>query len=116
MIYAEKCQGCHGEQGKGPNYALAGGIGSIGKGDHHKPLKTVNSFWPYATSVFAYVRRSMPYWESKSLTPDELYAVTAYILALNNLVGENDVMDAGTLPKVQMPNKDGFFRWTPGTP
>ena len=115
VIYAEKCQGCHGEKGKGPNYALVGGIGTIGKGDHHKPLKTVASFWPYATSVFAYVRRSMPYWESKSLTPDELYAVTAYILALDNIIGQNDVMDKSTLPKVQMPNKDGFFRWTPGT-
>jgi cytochrome c len=116
LVYAETCQSCHGEKGKGPNYALVGGGGTIGKGEHQKPLKTVGSFWPYATSVFAYIRRAMPYFESKSLTPDELYAVTAYMLQLNGLIGENDVMDKSTLPKVAMPNKDGFFQWKPGTP
>lgn len=116
-VYAEKCQACHGEKGvKGPSTQLVGGIGTIGKGDEVKPIKTVGSYWPYATSVFAYIRRAMPYFETKSLTPNELYAVTAYILQLNGIVGENDVMDKTTLPKVQMPNKDGFFRWTPGTP
>jgi cytochrome c len=58
----------------------------------------------------------MPYYNAKSLTPDELYAVTAYILQLNGLIGESDVMDKSTLPKVAMPNKDGFFRWSPGMP
>jgi cytochrome c len=115
-IYEAKCQSCHGEKAKGPNYALVGGMDTIGKGDHKKPLKTVGSFWPYATSVFAYIRRAMPYWESKSLTPDELYAVTAYILAENKIIGEKDVMDATTLAKVQMPNKDGFYPWRPGMP
>ena len=91
-------------------------MGTIGKGDGVKPIKTVGSYWPYATSVFAYIRRAMPYFESKSLSPNELYAVTAYILNLNGLVGENEVMDKTTLPKVQMPNRDGFFQWKRGTP
>jgi cytochrome c len=115
-IYEAKCQGCHGEQGKGASYPLVGGIGTLGKGEHVKPRKTVGSFWPYATSVFAYVRRAMPYWESKSLTPDELYAVTAYVLSINDIIKPNDVMDATTLAKVQMPNKDGFYPWKPGMP
>jgi cytochrome c len=116
-VYAEKCQACHGEKGvKGPATQLVGGIGTIGKGDEVKPIKTVGSYWPYATSVFAYIRRAMPYFDTKSLSPDELYAVTAYILQLNGLIGEKDTMDKNTLPKVQMPNKDGFFQWSRGTP
>jgi cytochrome c len=85
---------------------LVGGAGTIGV--EQKPLKTVGSFWPYATSVFAYTRRSMPYYNTKSLSNDELYAATAYVLYLNGLVGENDVMNAQTLPKVRMPNGNGF--------
>ena len=72
-------------------------------------MKTVGSYWPYATTLFDYVRRAMPFNESKSLTPDETYAVSAYILNLNNIVGADDVLDAQSLPKVQMPNKDGFI-------
>ena len=107
-VYASKCLSCHGERGAGkPNDALVGGIGSLA-GD--KPaLKTVGSFWPYATTIFDYVRRSMPYNESKTLTNDELYAVAAYILQLNGIIGENDTMNAQTLPKVRMPNRDGFI-------
>src|ERR1700759_586205 len=78
-VYAAKCLACHGEKGAGkPNDALVGGIGSLA-GDK-PPVKTVGSFWPYATTIFDYVRRSMPYNESKTLTNDELYAVAAYIL------------------------------------
>jgi len=73
------------------------------------PMKTVGSFWPYATTLFDYVRRAMPFQESKSLTADELYAVSAYILNLNGIVGSNDVLDAQSLPKVRMPNRDGFI-------
>jgi cytochrome c len=91
---------------------LVGGAGTIGV--EQKPLKTVGSFWPYATSVFAYTRRSMPFYNSKSLTNDELYATTAYVLYLNGLVGESEVMNAETLPKVQMPNRDGFVPSRPG--
>ena len=114
-VYASKCLACHGEKGAGkPNDALVGGIGSLA-GD--KPaLKTVGSFWPYATTLFDYVRRSMPYNETKTLTNDELYAVAAYILQLNGIIGENDTMNAQTLPKVRMPNRDGFVTFVPVKP
>ena len=114
-VYASKCLACHGERGAGkPNDALVGGIGSLA-GD--KPaMKTVGSFWPYATTIFDYVRRSMPYNESKTLTNDELYAVAAYILQLNGIIGENDTINAQTLPKVRMPNRDGFVTFVPAKP
>ena len=114
-VYASKCLACHGEKGAGkPNDALVGGIGSLA-GD--KPaLKTVGSFWPYATTIFDYVRRAMPYNESKTLTNDELYAVAAYILQLNGIIGESDTMNAQTLPKVRMPNRDGFVAFVPAKP
>ena len=72
-------------------------------------MKTVGSYWPYATTLFDYVRRAMPFQESQSLTSDEVYAVSAYILNLNGIVGTNDVLDAQSLPKVRMPNRDGFI-------
>ena len=112
-VYAAKCVACHGEKGVGkPNDQLVGGQGTL-TGDK-PPLKTVGSFWPYATTIFDYVRRAMPYNESKSLTNDEVYAVVAYILQLNGLVGENDTIDARTLPKVPMPNRDGFVTFARG--
>ena len=72
-------------------------------------MKTVGSYWPYATTLFDYVRRAMPFQELKSLTSDEVYAVSAYILNLNGIIGPNDVLDAQSLPKVRMPNRDGFI-------
>ncbi len=107
-IYAAKCQACHGEKGVGgPNDMLAGGIGSLAPGK--APVKTVGSYWPYATTLFDYIRRAMPFPESKSLTNDELYAISAYILNLNGIVGADDELDPKSLPKVQMPNRDGFI-------
>jgi cytochrome c len=73
------------------------------------PLKTVGSYWPYATTLFDYIRRAMPFPEPKSLTNDEVYAVSAYILNINGIVDANAVLDAKTLPKVKMPNRDGFI-------
>jgi S-disulfanyl-L-cysteine oxidoreductase SoxD len=106
-IYAQKCAACHGANGKGGiNAALVGG----------QPLttgidttKTVANFWPYPTTLFDFTRRAMPYPKPRTLTNDEVYALTAYILRLNNLIGETDVMDAATLPKIRMPNRDGFI-------
>jgi cytochrome c553 len=105
-IYAQKCAMCHGIEGKGGvNAAVVGG----------EPIKdmesskTIANFWPYATTVFDYIRRAMPWQQPRSLTNDEVYALTAYILALNKLTGENDEMNAKTLPKVKMPNRDGFI-------
>src|SRR3974390_2964865 len=111
-VYAAKCVGCHGEKGAGkPNDQLVGGRGSL-SGDQ-APIKTVGSFWPYATTLFDYVRRAMPLGASKSLSDDEVYAVAAYILQLNSIIAENEVMNAKSLPKVRMPNRDGFipFPW-----
>jgi S-disulfanyl-L-cysteine oxidoreductase SoxD len=109
-VYAEKCVACHGEKGAGkPNDQLVGGRGSL-SGDQ-APVKTVGSFWPYATTLFDYIRRAMPLNAPKSLSDDEVYAVSAYILQLNGIIGDADAMDAQTLPQVQMPNRDGFINF-----
>jgi mono/diheme cytochrome c family protein len=111
-IYREKCAVCHGMTGEGkPADRLVGGVGSLA-GD--APVKTVASYWPYATTLFDFVRRSMPLNEPQSLSNDEVYAVSAHILHLNGLLGEDDVLNAETLPKVQMPNRDGFTIIYPG--
>jgi S-disulfanyl-L-cysteine oxidoreductase SoxD len=114
-VYTAKCQACHGAKGAGqPNDRLVGGQGTIRAGQ--APVKTIGSYWPYATTLFDYVRRAMPWTNPKSLTNDEVYAVSAYLLNLNGIIGENDVMNAQTLAKVNMPNKDGFIpfpRWPP---
>jgi cytochrome c len=111
--FAAKCQPCHGEKGAGtPNDRLVGGQGSL---PGEKPaVKTVGSYWPYATTLFDYIRRAMPLNESKSLTNDELYGVVAYLLNLNGVVGEGETMNAQTLPKVAMPNREGFVAFTRG--
>ena len=104
-IFAQKCAHCHGEAGKGATNAALVGAPPIKTID---APRTIANFWPYATTVFDYIRRAMPWQSPRTLTNDEVYALTAYILALNKLIGENDVMNAETLPKVQMPNRDGF--------
>jgi len=107
-VYAAKCQACHGEKGAGrPNDALVGGAGTIVSDG--PAVKTVGSYWPYATTLFDYIRRAMPWNETKSLGNDELYAVSAYILHLNGVIGADDVIDAQSLPKLKMPNRDGFI-------
>jgi cytochrome c len=106
-VYAAQCQACHGEKGAGkPNDTLVGGMGSLAP--DKAPMKTVGSYWPYATTLFDYIRRAMPFPQSKSLKDDDVYAVSAYILHLNGITGADDVMDAQSLPKVKMPNRDGF--------
>ena len=107
-VYVAKCLPCHGEKGAGkPNDQLVGGLGSL-TGDQ-TPVKTVGSFWPFATTLFDYVRRAMPFNAPRLLRDDEVYAVCAYILELNGIIAENAVMNAQTLAKVQMPNRDGFI-------
>ena len=106
-VYEQKCQACHGAKGAGqPNDRLVGGQGTLAS---KTPVKTVGSYWPYATTVFDYVRRAMPYVQPQSLTNDEVYAVTAYLLNLNGIIGDNDEMNAQTLPKVKMPNQPNFI-------
>jgi S-disulfanyl-L-cysteine oxidoreductase SoxD len=105
-LYATHCARCHGATGKeGPQDVLAGGVGSLAS---PKPLKTVGSYWPYATTLFDYVNRAMPFDRPATMSADEVYASVAYVLFLNGLVGERDVIDARTLPQVKMPNRDGF--------
>jgi mono/diheme cytochrome c family protein len=112
-VYIAKCLACHGEKGAGkPNDALVGGRGTLA-GDQ-APIKTVGSFWPYATTLFDYVRRAMPLNESKSLSNDEVYAVVAYVLLLNGIIGETEMIDAQALAKVRMPNTDGFMPFARG--
>ena len=109
-VYMEKCAACHGEKLEGVKgtggAALIGGRGTIGSG---KPKKTVESYWPYATTVFDFVKRAMPFDTPGSMTDDEIYAVTAFILAEGKIISTDAVMDAKSLPKVEMPNKDGFI-------
>ncbi len=109
-VYAAKCQSCHGAKGEGkPADALVGGIGSLASG---KPMRTVGGYWPYATTLFDYTRRAMPTTQPMSLSNDEVYAVTAYLLHLNGIVQESAVMNAQTLPQVKMPNRDGFIDYS----
>ena len=101
-----KCLVCHGGEGQGQiNDRLVGGHGSLAGS---APIKTVGSYWPYATTVFDYIRRAMPYLQPQSLTNDEVYAVTAYILFLNGIVNEDQTMDAEILPGIEMPNRENF--------
>jgi cytochrome c len=112
QVYEQKCLACHGAKGAGkPADALAGGAGTLaGKA----PVRTVGSYWPYATTLFDYVRRAMPITNPLSLTDEELYAVTAYVLYINGIIGEDVSMNAQSLPQVKMPNRDGFVSdWPP---
>jgi mono/diheme cytochrome c family protein len=105
-VYAAKCSVCHGQEGKGgANARLVGGdpIRNM------ESEKTIANFWPFATTLFDYIRRAMPWRQPRSLSNEEVYSLTAYILSLNKLIGENDTMNAQTLPKVRMPNRDGFI-------
>ena len=114
-IYAKKCAWCHGRTGvEGPGPIL------VIKGKSFYPGgRSVGNHWPFATIVWDYINRAMPMRQPQSLTPDEVYALSAYTLYLNGVVGESDVMDARSLPKVQMPNREGFRpppldEWTVG--
>lgn len=111
-VYARHCLACHGPGGKGAlNDALVGGQGTLATAT---PKRTVGSFWPYATTLFDYVRRAMPYQAPGSLSNGELYAVTAYLLHANGIIKRNQVLDAASLPAVTMPNRGGFVWPLPG--
>ena len=105
-VFARHCVACHGEGGQGGiNDALVGGAGTL---PSERPVKTVGSYWPYATTVFDYIRRAMPLTSPGVLSADETYAVTAYLLFLNGIVPSDRVIDAKSLPDVKMPNRNGF--------
>jgi cytochrome c len=108
-IFAEQCSVCHGDKGQNPAKGfdkLVGGKGTLATA---KPVQTVGSYWPYATTVFDYVRRAMPFPSPQSLSNDEVYSVVAYLLYLNDIVPRETVMNAQELKKVKMPNVDGFI-------
>ena len=115
-VYATACAACHGadlmgvaglpDMPSGPALRLIGGRGTL---TQQKPVVTVESYWPYATTLFDYVRRAMPFTAPGTLSADQVYAVSAYILAEAKIIEKSTVLDAETLPKVRMPNRDGFI-------
>jgi S-disulfanyl-L-cysteine oxidoreductase SoxD len=105
-LFAAQCARCHGPNGQGDvGPILVGGRATL---NTPRPLKTVGSFWPYATTLWDYVNRAMPFDQPGRLTAPEVYAAVAFVLNLNGIIGADGVMDATTLPKVRMPNRDGF--------
>lgn len=107
-IYNARCALCHGDRGQGiDSYpALVGGRGTLAS---QHPILTVGSYWPYATTVWDYIRRAMPYQQPGSLSADQTYALTAYILYMNGIVDKDAELTQKTLPLVKMPNRDGFI-------
>ena len=106
-VYTRRCETCHGPSGKeGPQDVLVGGQGSLATST---PQKTVGSYWPYATTLWDYIRRAMPFEHPGTLTTDEVYGATAYVLFMNGIVNEQDVIDQTTLVQVKMPNRNGFI-------
>ena len=113
-LYVTHCAACHGIDGEGTlAQRLVGGRGSLAS---DAPVKTVGSYWPYATIVFDYIRRAMPYTAPMSLSDDDYYAITAYLLFLNEIIDEATVVDRETLPGIEMPNRDGFVSAYPLVP
>jgi S-disulfanyl-L-cysteine oxidoreductase SoxD len=108
QIFADTCAACHGEHGtEGPMDRLVGGRGTL---DTRKPIMTVGSYWPYATTLYDYIRRAMPLNAPQSLNADQVYAVTAYILNMNKIIPDDAVLNKHALPEIKMPNRDGFER------
>jgi len=116
VIYAAQCARCHGATGnEGPHEELYGGKGSLTTG---RPLRTVGSYWPYATTIWDYINRAMPFERPGSMSPDEVYSMVAYLLYVNGIIGERTDVDRESLPRIEMPNRNGFVPdpRTHGTP
>jgi cytochrome c len=114
VVYGQYCAACHGFDGEGTiANKLVGGRGTL---DSDAPVKTAGSYWPYATTVFNYIRRSMPYTAPMSLTNEEYYAITAFILNKNDIIAPDMVLDKDSLAGVRMPNRDGFINAYPDVP
>jgi cytochrome c len=111
VIYQLQCVACHGENLQGGLAdRLIGGRGTLANNDPAKPpMKTIESYWPYATTIFDYVKRAMPFASPGSLSDDQVYAVTAFILSEAKIVPPDTVLNASTLAAVKMPNRDGFI-------
>lgn len=111
-VYVENCSACHGSHLEGNPATGIGGdklIGGRGTLASANPVKTVESYWPYATTLFDYVKRAMPFSSPGSLTDDQVYSVVAYVLSQANIIKPGEAMNAKTLPKVRMPNRSGFI-------
>lgn len=106
-VYEAQCAACHGAKGEGSAAfpRLVGGIGSLKTAN---PVGTIGSYWPYATTVWDYINRAMPYEKPGSLRPDEVYGVTAYLLYLNGIIKPDTELNQHSLPEVEMPNRAGF--------
>lgn len=110
-VFADNCAACHGDKLQGnPEKGIGGDklIGGRGSLASKSPVKTVESYWPYATTLFDYVKRAMPFSSPGSLSDEEVYQVVAYVLSEAKIIKPTDVMNAATLPKVAMPHRDGF--------
>jgi S-disulfanyl-L-cysteine oxidoreductase SoxD len=108
-IFQAQCASCHGEFGEGKDRwpVLAGGHGTL---KHDRPDKTIGSFWPYASTVFDYIKRAMPFGNAQSLSDDDVYALTAYLLNMNDIIKDtNFELNAKTLAAIKMPNAEGFY-------
>jgi S-disulfanyl-L-cysteine oxidoreductase SoxD len=118
-VFAEQCSACHGEGGRGATTTTSGApaappvVSDVKRNGIDDTTLTIANYWPYATTLFDYIRRSMPWPSPRSLTDNQVYALTAYILAQNKLIDGKQVINAQTLPKVQMPNRDGFIHRFP---
>ena len=113
LIYAQKCAECHGPNGEKRN-SFAVLVGEKGRLQEVNPVKSIGSYYPFATTVWDWINRTMPPTQLRSLTADEVYAVTAFLLYKNDIIPEDEVLDAKSLPKVHMPNRDGFVpSWPP---
>ncbi len=107
-IYLDQCSACHGDQGQGNEPLAPQLVGGLGTLKSSKPILTIGSYWPYATTVWDFIHRAMPYSRPGTLTANETYAVTAYLLSLNKIIPANAVMNQKTLPAIRMPNREGF--------
>ena len=107
QVFDQQCAACHGAKGEGGiGDQLVGGRGTLAS---PKPVRTVGSYWPYATTLFDYIRRAMPLTTPRTLSDHEVYALVAYILSIDGIVKKDAVLDAKSLPKIKMPNRDGFI-------
>ena len=108
LLFAARCAVCHGATGReGPMDRLVGGVGTLAS---QQPIKTIGSYWPYATTLYDYIHRAMPFSAPQSLSPNEVYSIVAWLLHQNGIIAKNLVLDAQSLPVISMPNRQGFVQ------
>ena len=107
-VYADRCASCHGDFGEAVDRwpVLVGGEGTL---NGHDPVKTTGSYWPYASTMFDYIYRAMPFGEAQSLTHDETYQIVAYLLYMNDIIDDEFELNQENIGTIEMPNRDGFM-------